>query len=459
MVWPKYECDGPLTVVFIGILDTCLKHCLMGNHPSIERQARPGYPHLSPIREAALVHTRTLDVTREQDVVEAYEAIIHMGMRGTVNDSVFHGGTKAERLPAIATLVLCKRADEQGGASTEHIPGNRDRALTTLAAHLWPTEMAQLVQSLEPGVEVQGVCQYLAQADRLCLAAHVLRAQDHTDHDDISDAIARAVAAGSTRAEALARVESKHRELTDVLTRAAETYKKATQAYMAVGRAEQAITTTRSAGDTHVVLAKILRSMDRYERAARAFEAGAAAYTDAGHSTEAAETDRDAANAYTALAEVYERGGLHKRAADAYELAADAYWRAAKSYTQAQQPDQARKAYEMAADAYWKAAESYTQAQQPDQARKAYELAADTEMRAERYALGANAYMAAGLPWQAGDAYKLAGFHEQAVDAYELAADTDMQAHRYARAGDFYMLAGLRAQAVDAYQRAAKADR
>ncbi|WP_150778006.1 hypothetical protein [Pandoraea sputorum] len=82
----------------------------------------------------------------EDAVLAAYDKITHMGAFDRLCDWVFHLGDKTTNLRALATLTLCKLADDRK-QKTHWIPGSRQEAVNTLAGRLSPSGIAALLET------------------------------------------------------------------------------------------------------------------------------------------------------------------------------------------------------------------------------------------------------------------------------------------------------------------------
>lgn len=425
-------------------------------------------------------------------------------------DRVFDSADLAGTRDAVATLMLYKCADERHQSSVATAQSRAD-ALATLAAHLSPAGEHELQQALDANTGHSAFAPYLADVDRLGLAAQMWLTQGEADY--AAGAFESAFSAWTTAADtwllankperaavAFQRVAAAYQEASqwaqaaDVYTAAAvayavaqlpqeasQAYTMAGDAYVQAGRPEYAVEAYMQAGyparaaGVYNTIAQSHCLNGQHEHAARAFDnaarvcwAGAQGHAYWGRTEQASAFYTRSAEFSVLAAGSYDRADPTGERADLADAEAQAHMRAGDAYTGAGK-------HALAAYAYERAAEKRKWADAPEPVAKAYEMAAAAYLAAKKHDEAAEAYLAAAHVYAQGDV------HANAVQAYLRAADAYWQApypsyaeaaqacalaaRGYTRigqhelAGDTYVNARLYRHAVEAYDRAIEDDR
>ncbi|AKM33321.1 hypothetical protein AB870_24310 (plasmid) [Pandoraea faecigallinarum] len=391
-------------------------------------------PLVSPDRhkefEVALADLKFDD---EDAVLAAYDKITHMGGFDSFCDWVFHLGDKTTNLRALATLTLCKLADDRK-QKTHWIPGSRQEAVNTLAGRLSPSGIAALLETFGAKPKNHEFLQFLAESDRYCMAGAMYLGKGGDDPssecDELAaDAYAQAVVA-YTRDGRYAHGLEICASVAGVYTQAGEP-RLAAAIYLSVAQA-----CTHAAKSDLEVAAPGTRP-NWHSLAAEAYEMAARIYDDAG-------LPEQVAAAYAQAAAAYMQGGRQEEAANTYMRVAQICTQIATAYEQAAKADNragldqkafamasdARAAYEMAGTTYEMAAKEHAAkplglhslaAQVDERAAQAYE-------NAGKYELAANAYMRAGQGYSASHDTRAVEVYEKAVTAYTRAGRRDLAA-------------------------------
>lgn len=447
-----------------------------------------------------------IDVTDAQAAENAHWLLTQTQELDDFCNEVFDDRAPDPVRHALATLILCRRADAQR-QSTDAIPGDRESAWNLLADHLSRAGLAEILQTLHGHARPDKFATYLATPDWLCLAGRAWRKQG--DAHLGARRYAQAAVDYNTGAEAFRQVTGWIDRAADLYVRAAdahrwnqqpglaaETYTMAAGIYAQVGLFELAANAYSSAalahqaagerrlaavacclsGELHMMHANTLASggeatrADRaYALALRGFETAAAfwhhepgceeqvldAETRAAKALTQLGRHRKAAQRYMWIADSYEQRHLHKQAQSTRGMAAQAYEQAARAVPETQ--------HELAADLDWQAAKLYRQAHQHAPARAAYERAA------KKYKKAAQTYLAPSSPAptaaqvehanalasaayrQAARIYTEAGLHTQAADVHQRVVRLHTQAKSHVQAAHASLLvAGARLRAADA---------
>lgn len=326
----------------------------------------------------------------------------------------------AERRREVATLVLCQWADAQQ-RSTDAIPGERDKVATKLAQRLSPQGQRGLQQSLGASAANNAFSEYLAEADRYCLAGHV--DFEHTAANPVPETYVVAAVTYGRAADAYTLAGR------DVLAArscayAALALERAAAAYARVGKFGQASLAYLSVADAYMIVAGAYDHIGWDAHTAEALEGAAEAYARTGWHAHAAQ-------ALEAAAEAHERAGDFYRAANVRHTAAGHYIWAGL--------------YEHAAEACERAALAYLENFRDAMAAKNYAYAAAAYRAAEQHGKAEAALM------KAGDHFAKAGWsesiaetenwrlwaaiwHGRAANAYENAGELDLAAAALAEA-------------------------
>ncbi|AKM30804.1 hypothetical protein AB870_12850 [Pandoraea faecigallinarum] len=460
-----------------------------------------------------VVDAAEIDVTNDQAALAAHEAIANTPELRQFCDLVFDGVDTAACRKALATLVLCKRADAQH-QGTGSIPGNREGALVLLAERLSPAGKEALQRLLGGTAGNNGFAKYLSEPDGLCLAGHACwrqgkdnvlagarakAAEDYETAGDVYKLAGRASwAADAYRQAAEIHMQAARYELAAEiykmaagvythakrLPQAAEAYGMASRAHWCAGQPELAAETGLMSGEVCMMGAETLAADDRNEAclmATFAFSMAAQIYAENHLPEKSVEAGTKAiqailgidpqeggadaytsiAHAYKAVAKAYARAGLNEKAAEVELCAAKNYWNAADAHRQAGQYEKAAKAQRQAAGAYKAAGMSYKQADRHNEAVESFLMAAQAHLRAAetygRNAQIAKSYLAAAALYaEAGNGERAAATYMLAAAASEQAGWFSTAAKAFSSAAKFYRCLNRHDRAEDAYRMAAK---
>lgn len=323
------------------------------------------------------------DFSNVRTVGEAHARLAHAPALDDLRQLICDGVDLERIRDALATLILYQCAEERQQRS-DTIPGTRDGARETLAAHLSPAGKDKLLQTLEFDAVPDAIPDALSETVRWGVAGHVhLR-----DAAAASETKPRSLAFGLAghafeRAELPGRAAHAWTELAQTLQlagaprEAARAWLQTAVAYAEADMHETAAITYRTAADCFTL------AMES-RHAAYALCAAATACLQAGLQDTAIARFGEAGDHYTRAAETCVLAGQRDDASELYREAAACLTRAAHALTQAAQATSAEATWRTAERSWRAAATAHAMAGQPDSAGQAEASACDAAEQAAR---------------------------------------------------------------------------